>query len=183
MSKYRLILSLLVLIFVGSEVLSEEGPPLKTLGPAGPPLSYKIQDVTIQLVHNAGYGPGGGYSIHVHGDGTGHYWFSQPPSLPEEWDFSLSRPAVVDLLNAFYKARFFDLSPSYAQQFGVAVSEDGTVTTTETVTADAGSTRITIKIGSYERTVSWSLNAPSELGTLELKIAETRRNARVEKKK
>ena len=57
------------------------------------------------------------------------------------------------------------------------------MTTTETVTADAGTTKVTIKIGSYERSVSWSINAPSELGALELKIAETRRNARVEKKK
>lgn len=172
--KLRFFHVLLVSALVGVAAASDQAPLTKTLGPTGPPLSYRIQDVTIRLVRQAGFGPGGGYSIQVHGDGTGHYWYSQPPSPPEEWDLSISRPAIVDLLNAFYKARFFELDTSYADQYGVTVSQEGVVTTTVTDAADAGATILTIRVGSYEKSVSWSLWAPAELATLGLKVTAAR---------
>jgi len=140
--------------------------------PVPPPKEYRLEDVVMTLERTVCFGTCPAYTVEVHGDGLVHYEgrrFVREVGVRED---RIKRDAVVELLEDFYEADFFDLMNRYLTQRGVNVEPDGTVSEWMQQVTDLPSQIVTIKIGKYEKRVVDYWSPPAPLRELEGKIDE-----------
>jgi hypothetical protein len=129
----------------------------RTLGPSGPPLSYRIDEVTIRLARKPDRA-GSIRSVSLSGKGSATV---ERDGEPERLGYPPSD--LLKLLNEFYRIRFFDLPEKYTTRYSVFLKEGGVVGTSALRMADAASTLVCINIGEYRKCVTFGRDGPLEL--------------------
>jgi hypothetical protein len=115
---------------------------------------YAITDVAIEYAERNG----SGHSVRVTGDGLGIRKSWARPGEEASQSFTVTRDEVFELLSAAYENGFFSLKPSYDRPPSVRLREDGTVMTVVTVASHPPRSKsVTVRVGTYAKTVSWSL--------------------------
>ena len=88
-------------------------------------------------------------------------------------EFVVSRAAILELLNECYRMHFFELPNWFGGSQSVGLFEDGTVRAYETIVSHGSYTTISVTIGDYEKSVTYSAGSPrSFLLRLERAIRE-----------
>lgn len=133
-------------------------------GAGGPPLAYRLDEVSIHLTRQ----PGHGFPIRrVSLSGTGSATLERDKqNLP----FRYESRELLALLNEFYRVRFFDLPTNYRARYSVFLKDDGTVGTEVLKMSDASSTSICFAVPSYEKCVTYSTEGPAELEKLAQRV-------------
>lgn len=136
----------------------------RTLGPNGPPLSYHIDNVSIRLTRQ----PARGDSIQsVSLSGKGSATVERGGKLVR---FAYSTADFLNLLNEFYKIRFFDLPEKYTTRYSVFLKDDRTVGMSALRMSDAASTQVCVAIDEYEKCVTFGRDGPVELKSITTRI-------------
>jgi hypothetical protein len=128
----------------------------RTLGPAGPPLSYHIEDVSIRITTYPGQSASkliGRVSL----AGTGEGMLEKDGN---RLSFPYAQKNLLTHLNVLYGIRFFDLPVDYITQYRVFLKDDGTVETSALRMVDMSSTRICTAIGQYQKCVTYAVGQP-----------------------
>jgi hypothetical protein len=129
----------------------------RTLGPNGPPLSYRIDEVTIRLARKPDR-TGSIRSVSLSGNGSVTV---ERDGEPERLGYATSD--LLKLLNEFYRIRFFDLPEKYTTRYSVFLKDGGIVGTSALRMADAASTLVCINIGEYRKCITFGRDGPLEL--------------------
>ncbi len=129
-----------------------------SLGEGGPPLTYRLDEVSVRLIRHPGnpalpirrvvLSGAGGATLERDG---------------ERMRFSYGNRELLALLNALYKIRFFDLPSQYNTRYSVFLKDDGTVGTEALRMPDSASTSICFAVSGYEKCVSYGRSGPLEL--------------------
>lgn len=127
--------------------------------PEGPPLQYQLSQVTISVLHQTGHGLPGGYEITVNGDGKGVY-LEKNGDKPVKSTMQISTEQLMELVNSFYQAHFFELADSYSVKMQVMLRDDGSVATLGTKLVDMGGTKACIQLADYKKCVTIVDNQP-----------------------
>jgi hypothetical protein len=138
------------------------------------PGTYALADVSVEFSEG---GPHGQTSVRIDGNGSGAVtstsMLRQQPTEP----FTVDLAAVFELLQQCYRGRFFDLQSSYGPPSKVRLGPNGRVDTLETIVADASWSTITVRIGSYTKSVGYMKGVgdlPPVLTDLERRITRAR---------
>ena len=161
---YRSIFLGCVLIAISCATWRESQATGRTLGPDGPPLNYHIDNVSIHLTRQprrAGFIQ----SVSLFGNGSATVEHSDKLVR-----FSYPAGDLLNLLNEFYKIRFFDLPAKYTTRYSVFLKDDGTVGMSALRMSDATSTRLCIDIGEYEKCVTFGRDGPLELESIAKRV-------------
>jgi hypothetical protein len=126
------------------------------VGPAGPPLSYRIEDVAVRVQIQATRGLPV-RQVTLSGNATGTLERGQQKS-----SFVYPSSDLLQVVNALYRIRFFNLQDSQEVRYSVFL-KDGMVTTQALKMNDVGPTRVCFSAGKYEKCVSFVGDGPSEL--------------------
>lgn len=130
----------------------------QSLGVGGPPLTYRIDEVSVRLTRHPGNPAlpirrvilsGAGDATREHGG--------------KSVRFPYGSKDLLALLNELYKIRFFDLPTQYNTQYSVFLKDDGTVRTAALRMPDSGSTSICFAVTGYEKCVTYGRDGPLEL--------------------
>lgn len=136
-------------------------PAQKSLGVGGPPLTYRIEDVNVKLTRQPG---SAAFPIRrVHLSGTGSATLERDG---QTLSFRYASRDLLNLMNAFYKIRFFDLPTNTTARHSVFLKEDGSVVTSSLRMLDAASTRVCFSVATYEKCVTYASEPPRELDEL-----------------
>ena len=158
----RLITGLLIGVscLTGSCSMATERNP----GAAGPPSTYRLDEVSVRLTRQPGHGlPTRRISL----SGTGDAALERDrQNLP----FRYESRELLALLNELHRIRFFDLPTNYRARYSVFLRDDGTVGTEVLKMSDASSTSICFAVPSYEKCVTYSTEGPAELEKLAQRI-------------
>ncbi len=133
-------------------------PTQKSLAVDGPPLTFRIEAVSVHLTRQPG---SAAFPIRrVNLSGTSSASLERDgQTLP----FRYAPKDLLILLNEFYKIRFFDLPTNTTARYSVFLKEDGSVVTSTLRMADAASTRVCFAVATYEKCVTYAGETPREL--------------------
>lgn len=145
--------------------------------PSIPPARYNLHDVTIGWVQSGGL-LGVYRKVSITGDGRGHYSSLEVGGKKREEEFTVSREFVEGVIQSMYRVYFFDFRSGYDVAPSIRVGADGTVESVNGNISDAVSTSVFIKIGDFEKTVSFVLDAPPGLKDLAGRLAAAGDEAR-----
>ncbi|SOD42589.1 hypothetical protein [Nitrosovibrio sp. Nv4] len=137
----------------------------RTLGPNGPPLAYRIDEVTLRLTRHPGNSAFPIRRISI--SGTGSASLEHDGRLVQ---FPYATKDLMILLNELYKIRFFDLPVKYTTRYSIFLKEDGIVGTSALRMADAGSTSVCFAVAEYEKCVTYGRDGPLELENIAKRI-------------
>lgn len=147
--------------FMGTMSMATE----RSLGADGPPLAYRIDEVSVRLTRHPGNPAFPIRQVILSGAGR---------ATLEHDGKSVQLPYgskdLLTLLNELYKIRFFDLPSQYNTQYSVFLKDDGTVGTAALRMPDSGSTSICFAVTGYEKCVTYSSDGPLELETIAKRI-------------
>ena len=132
-----------------------------SLGAAGPPLTYRLDQVTVRVTRP----PGGSASKtrQVSLFGTGNATLERDGrSLP----FRYASKDLVALLNELYRIHFFELPANYTGQYSVFLKDDGTVVTQALRMSDTPGTSVCFAVADYKKCVNYGTEGPRELADL-----------------
>lgn len=131
-----------------------------SLGASGPPLAYRIDEVSVRLTRHSGNPALPIRRVILSGAGS-----ATLERDGKEVQFPYEKKDLLALLNALYKIRFFDLPTQYSTQYSVFMKDDETVGTAALRMSDSGSTNICFAVTGYEKCVTYG---PNTHGPLEL---------------
>lgn len=135
------------------------------LGAGGPPLAYRLDEVSVRLTRHSG-NPAFPFR-RVILSGAGNATFERDG---ESMQFSYGNKELLALLNALYKIRFFDLPSQYNTRYSVFLKDDGTVGTEALRMTDSASTSICFAVRGYEKCVTYGRDGPLELENIAKQI-------------
>jgi hypothetical protein len=133
----------------------------------GPPSGYHIDNVSIRLVLHPGRGGKAIRSLSMSGNGDATV--KRDGKLVQ---FSYPRDFFLNLLNEFYRIRFFDLPETYTTRYSIFLKDDGTVAMSALQMPDVPSTRVCVVIDEYEKCVTFGRDGPFELKSITKKLLE-----------
>ncbi len=140
-------------------------PTQKSLGAGGPPLTYRFDEVSIQMMRQSGNATVP--NRHATLSGTGSASLERDGrTLP----FRYAPEALLKLLNELYKIHFFDLPTNATARHSVSLKADGTVVTSVLRMSDRSSTRVCFALPSYEKCVTYSGDSPRELADIAQRV-------------
>ena len=128
-----------------------------SVGPGGPPKSYRIEDVTVRVQIQATRGLPMRQVI-LSGNTTGTLERDQ-----QKLSFAFPSKDLLAVVNTLYRMRFFNLQDSPGVRYSVFLKDDGMVTTQALKMNDVGDTRVCFSAGKYEKCVSYVGDGPAEL--------------------
>ncbi len=125
---------------------------------AGPPLSYNIEEVRVNLTRRPG---NPSFPIlRLIFSGSGNATLERDGrSVP----LGYSRRDLLDILNQLYKIRFFELPENYTTEYSVFLDNNDTVQTTGLRLSDFESTTVCFAVPTYKKCVTYSHKGPAEL--------------------
>ncbi|WP_090369411.1 hypothetical protein [Nitrosospira sp. Nl5] len=126
-----------------------------SLGEGGPPLTYRLDEVSVRLTRHSGNPALPIRRVIL--SGTGGATLERDG---ERMQFSYGNRELLALLNALYKIRFFDLPSQYNTRYSVFLKDDGTVGTEALRMPDSASTSICFAVSGYEKCVTYGRNSP-----------------------
>lgn len=129
------------------------GALLPAVATAAPPSDYTLAEVSIEFAESAA--PGETHRILLSGAGTGSSATTSliTPVVPRE--FTLDPSEVFHLLESCYGHYFFEMPGSYGLPDRPSLDAEGTVHVLTTVRTESPWRTITVRIGSYSRSVGW----------------------------
>jgi len=130
-----------------------------------PPLQYPLDQVAISILHHTSHGIPGGFEIAIQGGGNGFYLQNAVKT-----ELQISSNTLIDLLNDFYRIRFFDLADTYRVQEQVVLGDNGQVATRHITTNDASSNKLCVQLADYQKCVTIVNDQPAEAAQLVAKI-------------
>lgn len=139
----------------------------RTLDPHGPPSSYHIDNVRIRLALHPGRGGKSIQSLILSGNGDATV--KRDGKLVQ---FPYPRDDFLNLLNEFYRIRFFDLPETYITRYSIFLKDDGTVAMSALRLPDMPSTQVCVVIDEYEKCVMFGRDGPLELKSITKKLFE-----------
>jgi hypothetical protein len=139
----------------------------RTPDPSGPPSTYHIDSVSIRLALHPGRGGKSVQSLSL--SGNGEATVKRDGKLLQ---FPYPRDDFLNLLNEFYRIRFFDLPKTYAIRYSMFLKEDGMVAMSALKMPDVPSTQVCIVIEEYEKCVMFGRDGPSELKSIAQTLLE-----------
>lgn len=140
-------------------------PP--NLEAGGPPLAYRIDEVSVRLTRNSGNPALPVRRVILSGAGSAIL-----ERDGKEVQFPYGKKDLLAFLNALYKIRFFDLPTQYSPQYSVFMKDDETVGTAALRMPDSGSTNICFAVTGYEKCVTYGsgTRGPLELENIAKRI-------------
>jgi hypothetical protein len=145
----------LVLIFT---CFTNDSIAMDTSGKVGPPLSYKIEEVRISLTQAPGSPSFPIERLILFGNGN-----ATLERNGRSVTFDYSQKDLMNVLNEFYKIRFFELPEDYSTEYSVFLDDNHVAQTTALRLSDAESTSVCFAVGNYKKCVTYSHNGPLEL--------------------
>ena len=157
---------LIIIACVGMPAaMSAESVITGSLGPGGPPLTYRMDEVRIRLTRHPGNTAFPVQRISLSGSGSA--------TLERDgkiMPFIYPVKKLLVLMNGLYRIRFFDMPDDYTNRYSVVLKDEGTVETAALHMLDAGGTRICFSAASYEKCVNYGDGGPSELDDIATRI-------------
>jgi len=146
----------------------------KARGIEVPPSKYSLSEVSFELWEGGSQG-----STSVRFDGTGRgtvktTWLMRGDTTET---FGVEPAKVFELLQLCYREGFFALQSTYGPPPSIRLGADGTIESITTVVADASGTSLTVRLGSYTKSVGYLkglVKPPSVVTELERRIDELR---------
>ena len=137
----------------------------RSLGPGGPPLTYRIDEVHIRLTRHPGNAAFPVQRVSLSGTGS-----ATLERDGETMPFTYKVKGLLALMNEFYRIRFFDLPRDYTNRYSVFLKNGRTVETTVLHIMDANGMRICFTVAGYEKCVSYGDGGPPELENIARRI-------------
>lgn len=135
------------------------------LGADGPPLTYRLDEVSVRLSRHPGNSALPVRRVIL--SGAGDATFERDGGSVH---FPYSNKDLLALLKALYKIRFFDLPSQYNTRYSVFLNDDGTVGTEALRMTDSASTSICFAVRGYEKCVTYGRDGPLELENIAKQI-------------
>lgn len=124
---------------------------------AWPPLAYRLDEVDFSVLREPAHGlPPQRVSVSGSGEGM-RQWQGRQES------FRIDHDSLLDMVNALYRMRFFDLPARLLPPRSVFVKDDGSVGTQATRLHDATTTSICFTLSAYKKCVAYEADPPPEL--------------------
>jgi hypothetical protein len=142
-----------------------------------PPASYRLADVEITLARNACFGTCPVYEVRIFGDGRVVYDGKRFVRVEGEQQSAIDKAEVLRLLERIYASYFFDMNDMYEGRPYVSEA-DGVVGVDSLRVSDVPAHRMSVRLGTYEKTVIHLIGGPpglTELFDLIDEIAGTKR--------
>jgi len=133
-----------------------------------PPLQFELSQVVVSLRHQTSRGLPGGYEITINGNGDVLY--VPQKKEPVSTGKKLTKDKHVELINEFYRIRFFDLPDSNLVEKQVVTLKNNKLATMATKMADVSSKKLCITISDYKKCVLRAEGKPGEMAGLMQKI-------------
>ena len=134
-----------------------------------PPPEYRLADVRITVTRQPGNPSFNRRSISISGDGQCEQTDTKPAASSKRCG-SLDRKAVLELVNEFYRVRFFDLSDSYRVRYRVFVLDNGIVRRSVLRMVDTGSVQLCFEVSDYRKCITFILDVPKDIEGLAQRI-------------
>jgi hypothetical protein len=123
-------------------------------GPAWPSPGFTIDQVEIQLQSQGCTGECPVYTVHVSGTGGIGYVGTEHVAVTEPQRRIVGERDVVELLDEFYEARFFEYQPEYTfQHLPLRIRDNGSVGSGLLTLSRRDVNVITIRLGDFEKRV------------------------------
>lgn len=145
----------------GSTSMAMESNPAA----AGPPQTYRLDEVSVRLTHQPGRPNFPLRRINLSGKGSATLEGGSQ-NLP----FSYAAQDLLGLLNELYRIRFFDLPRNYSTRHSVSLKDDGMVVTGRLRLLDTASTTVCFSVAAYEKCVTYTTEGPYELEKLTQRV-------------
>lgn len=133
-----------------------------------PPREYQIADVMISVTQQPGNPAFNQRKISISGDGTCIQTHTMPATTKQ--CETLSADVVLELINDFYRIRFFDLGDNFKVKRRVFMLDGSTVKQSVLRILDKESARLCFKVSNYEKCITLIQDVPKELEVLVHKI-------------
>jgi len=131
---------------------------VRSLGAGGPPLAYRLDEVSVRLTRQPGSGTFPKRRVTLSGTGTATLE-RDGQTLP----FSHPPGDVLALLNDLYRIRFFDLPTNLNVRYSVFLKDDGSIGTSVLRMLDASSTSVCLRLAAFEKCVTYASGGAREL--------------------
>lgn len=157
---------LIIIACVGMPAaMSAESVITGSLGPGGPPLTYRMDEVRIRLTRHPGNTAFPVQRISLSGSGS-----ATVERDGKIMPFIYPVKKLLVLMNGLYRIRFFDMPDDYTNRYSVVLKDEGIVETAALHMLDARGTRICFSAASYEKCVNYGDEGPSELDDIARQI-------------
>ena len=121
-----------------------------------PPAEYLLADVVLEHQYGSGYYGDEGVTLQVGGNGKGFRIERTHNGPTKTTEFIVAPSRVFELLELCYRERFFELSPSYGPPYRPRLGPNGAVSTMVTVVSHSASQVLTVRIGTFSKSVVYS---------------------------
>ena len=150
---------LIIITCVGMPAaMSAESVITGSLGPGGPPLTYRIDDVHIRMTRHPGNAAFPVQRVSLPGSGS-----ATLERGGKIMPFTYHVKKLLVLMNDLYRIRFFDMPDDYTNRYSVFLKDGGTVETSALHMLDAGGMRICFAVARFEKCINYGDEGPSEL--------------------
>lgn len=156
-SPTRVVCLLLLLWSFGGTRAASVTAAAATHSLAWPPVDYRQDEASVRVTLNPAHGQPL-QQVVLGGDGRGTL-----QQRGQTRTFNIERKAVLDLINALYRMRFFDLPVELAAVRSVFEKDDGSVGTQSVKMHDATRTTVCFSLPQYEKCVAYQNQPPREL--------------------
>lgn len=130
----------------------------QTPGEGGPPMNYRLDEVSVELTRQPGRGPFHVRRLTLSGAGG-----ATLQSDGKTYSFSYPGGDLLTLLNDLYGIRFFSLPANLTARYSVFLKADGTVSTSKLQLADAPGTSVCVTLSAYRKCVTYGSDGPADI--------------------
>ncbi len=147
-------------VLTGPAMAGKESSPAASSAAAWPPLAYRLEEVGISVQREPAHGlPLQRVSVSGSGEGV-RQWQGRQEA------FRIDRDGLLDIVNALYRMRFFDLPEWLLPPRSVFIKDDGSIGTQAVRMHDATTTSLCFTLPAYKKCVAYEANPPAELEAL-----------------
>ncbi|MBT0959895.1 hypothetical protein [Denitromonas iodatirespirans] len=133
-----------------------------TVGPGGPPVSYRLDSVRLVVAHAPGRVAGApARRLALSGGGPARLVVGEAAHT-----FAYPADALLSALNGLYRLHFFALPPDLTRRPSVFLKDDGSIGTSLLRLADRPVTTLCVYLADYEKCVRFTDDGPEALRAL-----------------
>jgi len=145
-----------------------------------PPGEFKPEEFEIRWSRGGVFGVPHGVTLTLDGAGNAHVRTVRLTDK-EHYRFKVPPETVTDVIASIYRMRFFDLQHAYAG-YSVRLEADGFFRSYESVTEDADTTCVAVRLAECEHSVCfvWPRDAPGDIVGLAYRLEKLSDEGRTE---